>query len=160
MPRHSMPLLLWLRVWLGYGLMKSSCHHCGISTIWLGIAYRICQFQLPFGATGLPSRSRRYCSTIYLCVSAAHARVLAANRGALNLGLKDQLAALEWVQANIESFGGDKDKVIFSNGTFSSMARTLMISRSPYLEKVLVQSCQQYSSWMRVLQLKSWLEQL
>ena len=23
-PRHSMPLLLWLRVWLGYGFMKSS----------------------------------------------------------------------------------------------------------------------------------------
>jgi hypothetical protein len=35
----------------------------------------------------------------------------ARNQGALNLGLKDQLAALKWVQLHIETFGGDKDKV-------------------------------------------------
>jgi hypothetical protein len=29
----------------------------------------------------------------------------------LNLALKDQLTALEWVQANIGNFGGDKSKV-------------------------------------------------
>lgn len=36
---------------------------------------------------------------------------LADDKGALNLALRDQLAALEWVQANIEIFGGDKKKV-------------------------------------------------
>ena len=31
--------------------------------------------------------------------------------GILNLGLRDQLTALEWVKKNIGEFGGDKDKV-------------------------------------------------
>ena len=39
---------------------------------------------------------------------------LAADRGSLNLALKDQLTALEWVQANIGAFGGDKEKVFIS----------------------------------------------
>ncbi|KAF9261946.1 esterase 1 [Marasmius fiardii PR-910] len=61
----------------------------------------------------------------------------ADRHGALNLALRDQLAALEWVQANIEIFGGDKSKVTvigesagaimtavqFLNPDFSKVAR-------------------------------------
>ena len=35
----------------------------------------------------------------------------AEDRGVLNLGLKDQLTALQWVQNHIETFGGDPSKV-------------------------------------------------
>lgn len=35
----------------------------------------------------------------------------ADSKGALNLGLKDQLSALKWIQLNIAAFGGDESKV-------------------------------------------------
>ncbi|KAJ2898735.1 hypothetical protein MKZ38_003688 [Zalerion maritima] len=34
-----------------------------------------------------------------------------AKRGLLNLGLRDQMAAFDWVRENIENFGGDKNQV-------------------------------------------------
>lgn len=37
---------------------------------------------------------------------------IADDKKALNLALKDEITALEWVQANIGIFGGDNTKVI------------------------------------------------
>ncbi|KAK7051308.1 hypothetical protein VNI00_004808 [Paramarasmius palmivorus] len=49
----------------------------------------------------------------------------ATDRGVLNLGLKDQLVALEWVKRNIKIFGGDPDKVmVFGHSAGSIMTST------------------------------------
>ena len=45
----------------------------------------------------------------------------AARKGALNLGLKDQLVALEWIQLNIAAFGGDKRKVTVAGERYASL---------------------------------------
>ncbi|KAI0330842.1 esterase 1 [Cubamyces sp. BRFM 1775] len=61
----------------------------------------------------------------------------ATSRGALNLGLKDMLTALQWIQHNIATFGGDPTKVtvfaqsagsvaladLFLNSNLESLAR-------------------------------------
>ncbi|KAJ7614302.1 Carboxylesterase family-domain-containing protein [Mycena polygramma] len=53
----------------------------------------------------------------------------AEKRGALNLGIRDQIAALRWVQLHIEAFGGDKDKVtLFGQSAGSIMASLLFLT--------------------------------
>ncbi|KAF7291408.1 Carboxylic ester hydrolase [Mycena indigotica] len=55
----------------------------------------------------------------------------ADTRGALNLGMKDQLAALEWVQANIGTFGGDKSKVMVFGESAGAIMTALLFLNSP-----------------------------
>ncbi|KAK0460642.1 extracellular triacylglycerol lipase precursor [Desarmillaria tabescens] len=55
----------------------------------------------------------------------------ADNRGQLNLGVRDQLAALEWVQKNIGLFGGDQTKVtIFGESAGTILTNLLFLHPS------------------------------
>ncbi|PFH50825.1 hypothetical protein AMATHDRAFT_60267 [Amanita thiersii Skay4041] len=52
----------------------------------------------------------------------------ADGRGALNLAIRDQVAALEWVQVNIGHFGGDRTKVtVFGQSAGSIMTSVLFL---------------------------------
>ncbi|KAJ7700483.1 esterase 1 [Mycena rosella] len=55
----------------------------------------------------------------------------ADSKGALNLALKDQLAALKWVQLNIGTFGGDKDKVTVFGESAGAIMTSILFLNSP-----------------------------
>lgn len=51
--------------------------------------------------------------------------------GDANFGLEDQIAALEWVQSNIEQFGGDQERItVFGESAGASSIGTLILSPS------------------------------
>jgi len=46
-----------------------------------------------------------------------------------NMGLKDQVMALQWIQTNIRKFGGDRNRVtIFGSGDGATSVHLLMLS--------------------------------
>lgn len=60
-----------------------------------------------------------------------------------NIGLKDQVLALQWIQDNIHHFGGDKNKVtIFgeSSGGSSAHFHTLSPQSQNLFQRVIAQS--------------------
>ncbi|KAG7445282.1 esterase 1 [Guyanagaster necrorhizus] len=85
----------------------------------------------------------------------------AADRGQLNLGVRDQLAALEWVQENIGLFGGDKTKVtifgesagamltnlLFLNSLISNLARAAIFESGASSSPVTYNASTRESSW-------------
>ncbi|KAJ7614129.1 extracellular triacylglycerol lipase precursor [Roridomyces roridus] len=55
----------------------------------------------------------------------------ADSKGALNLAIRDQLTALEWVQLNIGAFGGDKSKVTVFGESAGSIMTSILFLNSP-----------------------------
>ncbi|XP_043467863.1 uncharacterized protein LOC122502062 [Leptopilina heterotoma] len=67
-----------------------------------------------------------------------------------NFGLKDQRLALKWVQENIESFGGDKNRVTLfgiSSGSSSVHYHTLSKASDGLFHQYILQSGTALSNW-------------
>ncbi|KAJ7642603.1 carotenoid ester lipase precursor [Mycena polygramma] len=51
----------------------------------------------------------------------------AADAGISNLGLRDQIFALEWVQAHITAFGGDPARVVFGGDSAGAISASMLL---------------------------------
>ncbi|KAG6917479.1 hypothetical protein DXG01_002342 [Tephrocybe rancida] len=60
----------------------------------------------------------------------------ADDKKALNLALRDEIAALEWVQANIGAFGGDKTKVTAFGNSAGAIMTSILFFNSPLAKLV------------------------
>ncbi|XP_076370170.1 neuroligin-4, X-linked-like isoform X1 [Tachypleus tridentatus] len=67
-----------------------------------------------------------------------------------NYGLMDQVAALHWIQENIDGFGGDRHSVtVFGHGQGAACANILMITpmAKDLFHRVILQSGSVFSPW-------------
>ncbi|EKM78265.1 hypothetical protein AGABI1DRAFT_75767 [Agaricus bisporus var. burnettii JB137-S8] len=56
----------------------------------------------------------------------------ADDKKALNLAIKDEIAALEWIQSNIGIFGGDKEKVTVFGESAGAIMNSILFLNSPF----------------------------
>ena len=67
---------------------------------------------------------------------------LDTDEGAGNMGMLDQVMALEWVHENIHLFGGDKDRItIFGESAGAASIGHLVMSKATDLEDGTVSVC-------------------
>ncbi|KAG6864762.1 hypothetical protein C0991_007288, partial [Blastosporella zonata] len=66
----------------------------------------------------------------------AHDKTAADKEKALNLAIRDQIAALEWVNANIGAFGGDKNKVTAFGESAGAIMTSILFFNSPLAKLV------------------------
>lgn len=94
--QEQQELLLPVAIYIHGGAFNrgtASMHKTASMLAWAGRPFVAVSFNYRIGALGfLPSG-------------------LSAREGVLNLGLKDQILLMEWVQANIAAFGGDPSQV-------------------------------------------------
>ena len=69
---------------------------------------------------------------------------------AVNLGIKDQIAALQWVVANIERFGGDKSNITVGGESAGATAVSHLLTNPqtrPLFRRAIMQSLSPFNQW-------------
>lgn len=69
---------------------------------------------------------------------------------AINLGLQDQIAALQWVYDNIDGFGGDKDNITIGGESAGATAVSHLLSypgTQKLIRRAIIQSLSPFNVW-------------
>ncbi|KAK0194651.1 Alpha/Beta hydrolase protein [Armillaria mellea] len=89
-------------------------------------------YRVTYGGAFLEGASSSYNGSNIVAQSVTRVGIWEAyDRGQLNLGVRDVLTALEWVQQNIGIFGGDKTKVtIFGESAGAMLTNMVLLNAS------------------------------
>jgi para-nitrobenzyl esterase len=69
---------------------------------------------------------------------------------AVNLGIRDQMAALEWVHTNVESFGGDPDAITVGGESAGATAVSHLLTNPQsrkLIRRAVIQSLSPFNDW-------------